>query len=690
MKKTHQHKLSFSKGKPRKKLVASLLTTCLFSSAMLLSACGGGSGGSSNPSPSPSPSPTPTPTPQAGSLDLSAPSTFEPGATHNVTVAVNPKVLQMAALASTNNKVNVSLTDISSCDPKLTIKPASQQVSVGDNAVFTVTAPTQSCAHRLKATADGLEAKEQRLPVVPGDITASVALQNNAKEAITDIPQGKSGYVIFTHNGDWGTVNNSQTYTLTTDATGITFNPANGQCSISGTVPSCQVEIIAAANAPIQSNTLQAKLTNDETYVPLAGATIDFNVIEGIGTMQYTDSQQQAITSIALTVSSSTPETITLKNDGVGDIKNIQVNSGTDSDKFAISNDQCSGQSIAPNNSCSFDLLLANTVTETGQTYVLQASADNAENSPIALDVTTQPQGVMSFFNSDGALALPVLAITHLTPTQVTLKATTSAIQNIQLNTGANSDKFTVTDNTCSDTLNQDQSCTFKVQLANDEALGTLTTFEVSADDAANSPITLSTVATIGVAKTGQTATTPFDPAPAGSDGALQKGVAWPEPRFVEATDANGNPCSDALVDQVTGLMWPKNGIIGFKDGGGNILTQPDYTNATASLNQVTWSNALTAISNMNSATTKLCGYSDWHLPNILEQLSITNINKANSATWLNTQGFENIQVDTYWTGSTYANGTSSAWGVNLESALTGASGKTSTNIATWPVRETN
>ena len=54
------------------------------------------------------------------------------------------------------------------------------------------------------------------------------------------------------------------------------------------------------------------------------------------------------------------------------------------------------------------------------------------------------------------------------------------------------------------------------------------------------------------VPKTGQTLTRASNPAPAGSDGALQKGVAWPNPRFTD--NSNGT-----VTDNLTGLIWLKN-----------------------------------------------------------------------------------------------------------------------------------
>jgi hypothetical protein len=142
-------------------------------------------------------------------------------------------------------------------------------------------------------------------------------------------------------------------------------------------------------------------------------------------------------------------------------------------------------------------------------------------------------------------------------------------------------------------------------------------------------------------------------------------GVKWPSTRFVAGTGAESN----CITDKLTGLMWSKNGAIGFaKTSGGALLPQPDYDNTTANRNQITWGNALTAVTNMNSARIKLCGYSDWRLPNIVELKSMINYGQPHPATWLNNtqQGFNNVQA-AYWSSTSYAPNTTSACGVNFD-----------------------
>ena len=139
------------------------------------------------------------------------------------------------------------------------------------------------------------------------------------------------------------------------------------------------------------------------------------------------------------------------------------------------------------------------------------------------------------------------------------------------------------------------------------------------------------------------------------------KGVALPSPRFVAGTGAT----ADCITDKLTGLMWPKNGIIGFEaTNGGGPIAQPNYVNTDAGLNQLPWAQALTAIGNMNTAPIKLCGYSDWRFSNKLELSSLVNYGQSDSAAWLNTQGFSNVVSNAYWSSSTRATNTNNAWSV--------------------------
>jgi uncharacterized protein DUF1566/galactose oxidase-like protein/Kelch motif protein len=169
-------------------------------------------------------------------------------------------------------------------------------------------------------------------------------------------------------------------------------------------------------------------------------------------------------------------------------------------------------------------------------------------------------------------------------------------------------------------------------------------------------------------ARTGQTscwdaAGTPLTScAGTGQDGDTLTGIAWPSPRFIDnsvATTANLT-----VTDKLSGLIWAKNG------------------NLAAGMK--TWQQALDYIKTLNSGN--YLGYNDWRLPNRNELESLVNKQLSHSAQWLNTQGFTNVQANWYWSSSTYADYTFSAWYVYMYA------GRVSYNVKggngyVWPVR---
>ena len=142
-----------------------------------------------------------------------------------------------------------------------------------------------------------------------------------------------------------------------------------------------------------------------------------------------------------------------------------------------------------------------------------------------------------------------------------------------------------------------------------------------------------------------------------GQDGELQAGVAWLNPRFVSGTGAE----ADCMIDTLTGLMWPKNG---------------NLANGTK-----TWQEALTYSNDLN-----YCGYTDWRLPDRKELFSLINWEESNPATWLNTQGFNNVQSDYYWSSSTIAYYPDYAWLVYMWYGNVYGYSKSSSGYV-WPVR---
>ncbi len=168
----------------------------------------------------------------------------------------------------------------------------------------------------------------------------------------------------------------------------------------------------------------------------------------------------------------------------------------------------------------------------------------------------------------------------------------------------------------------------------------------------------------ISIPKTGQT--TSFA---TGDDGDLEKGIAWPETRF---TNPDGSsPVSGAVVlDKLTGLEWSQ-------DGG-----TPTFTSCSGG--QMTWQGALDYIACLN--TNNYLNHTDWRFPNINELSSLVNREQFHSSTFLNAQGFSNVQSNYYWSSSTYAADTTIAWVVDMSYGYVGYNVMTDINYV-WPVR---
>ncbi|MFA6412606.1 MAG: DUF1566 domain-containing protein, partial [Syntrophales bacterium] len=156
-----------------------------------------------------------------------------------------------------------------------------------------------------------------------------------------------------------------------------------------------------------------------------------------------------------------------------------------------------------------------------------------------------------------------------------------------------------------------------------------------------------------------------------GHDGELQKGLAWPNPRFTD----NGD---QTVMDNLTGLIWTKDGnVMKTRDSGFD-------NDSTAGDGTVTWQRALDYIKKLNQET--YLGHNDWRLPNIIELESLVNIGLLNSDIWLNLQGMSNAQSSSYWSSSTVAILPNYAWSVFLTTGFVNTGNK-SINFYVWPVR---
>jgi len=160
------------------------------------------------------------------------------------------------------------------------------------------------------------------------------------------------------------------------------------------------------------------------------------------------------------------------------------------------------------------------------------------------------------------------------------------------------------------------------------------------------------------VQKTGQT--TSYS---GGDDGDLEKGVSWPDPRFIDNGDGT-------VTDNLTGLIWLK---------------------MATCIGEKNWTEAKTSVGLLQEGS---CGLSDgscagdWRMPNVRELHSLIDFGSFNPAL-PSGHPFSIVQLDGYWSSTTYESNIDSSWLIDIRYGDVCVYSK-GTVFYVWPVRGGN
>jgi len=122
-----------------------------------------------------------------------------------------------------------------------------------------------------------------------------------------------------------------------------------------------------------------------------------------------------------------------------------------------------------------------------------------------------------------------------------------------------------------------------------------------------------------------------------------------------------------------------QNGIV--KDSRYNLIWQDSY-GSSSEIKKLEWQDAINYCENL-----QLAGYEDWRLPNFNELYYLANRNYYSPSI---DKVFENIEIDFYWTSTTYVKDKTIAWLVNFNSGDDGWDSKKNNKYFIRCVRDAN
>lgn len=702
-----------------------------------------------NPAPSPTPTPTPTPaptppspTPTPGLTAIFSPNnnffktTAGEAVTRQLTLTNTGNTIESGIIltlpanfsisSGTNNSCTVTqgtspatisntlAASTGSCDVTVTytnstVTPqASSDISIAYNYNNGTAAPTPTTA----AVNYKVDQSTAILTLMPNPVIFTNVLNNNV--------ESNSQTVTVTNSGDIAA--NNLAFSVTGTNSNLFSIIAGGSCvsngSLSNTTGSNTCTIYTQFGTIASSVGAGAKTASlDVGYTPYPSGTsvtastlLNGQVVtaqsaniaqgtaigsgfaggDGSSTNQFQIMQNAVAPSISYTITNSGAVPATdFYISGTANNWTIGGNCGTSVNKITLA---------AGNGSCNLIFTLNSTATTGSQDlnvsgmtmYWVDQDSPTGQNqnmsgtqyvnvyAPAAIAITTTPASNISVAPENSFSITANLSGGYAVAAQTIHAA---------LTTGT-TDDISFANNDCALNSQNSYSCTIIVTAAvsASAATGNVVTLSNTTSNPAATP-NPSTVTfaiakageSIALPQTGQTPTSPIT-ATVGMDGYSYIGVPWayvssgsttPATRFtLDPNDAN------CMIDNLTGLEW---------------VTDLDAVaiKGSAAGSPTSWQNALDSITDINTAG--YCGHSDWYLPTVNDLASLINygfIGGANKyqSQWLILQNFQNVRTNSYWSSSTYASSTTSAWYVNFTFGGVGANSKTDNNYV-WPVR---
>jgi hypothetical protein len=206
---------------------------------------------------------------------------MQEGETAQGSVALSSSTPSLTSVDAVDTRI-IGISDTSSCSTLLTIEPTSVRVVVdGDAEVFNVTAPSGNCEHIITFSGSGVSTSSNTsdVNVITDQAVVTVGLYDSNGDETASVSQGGTLKVKFTPPTDWEGVTTTQSYTVSTSTSGISFS--NNPCTL--TPPATNVcQVTASIGESVTATNHSFSIAQgSSTAVPVDEDSLTFTVESG-------------------------------------------------------------------------------------------------------------------------------------------------------------------------------------------------------------------------------------------------------------------------------------------------------------------------------------------------------------------------------------------------------------------------